>query len=51
MTLRETSIIFRSEPTWPAYAQTRATMEINTECRVVNDPYGAERTMWEKLDL
>jgi len=30
---------------------TRATMEIRAECRVVNDPYGAERAMWEKLGI
>jgi hypothetical protein len=26
-------------------------MEINAECKVVNDPYSAERAMWERLDL
>lgn len=42
----------KGQPEWPAYdTTTRATMEINTECKVVNDPYSAERTMWEKLDL
>jgi len=30
---------------------TRATMEIRAECRVVNDPCGAERAMWEKLGI
>jgi len=38
------------QPEWPAYdIRTRATMEIKAECRVVNDPCGAERAMWEKL--
>ena len=31
--------------------RTRATMQIKADCQVVNDPYGAERAMWEKLDL
>jgi carboxylesterase type B len=40
------------QPAWPAYdTKSRATMEIKAECRVVNDPYGAERAMWEKLDV
>ena len=42
----------KGQPAWPAYdTRTRATMEIKAECRVVNDPYGAERAMWERLDV
>jgi len=41
----------KGQPQWPAYtAARRATMEINAECRVIDDPYGAERKMWEKLE-
>ncbi len=29
---------------------TFATMEIDTDCRVVNDPYPLERKLWERLD-
>ena len=42
----------KGQPEWPAYdTTTRATMEIKADCKVVNDPYGAERAMWEKLDI
>jgi para-nitrobenzyl esterase len=31
-------------PNWPAFnTSERATMILNTECKVVNDPYGEER--------
>ena len=41
----------KGQPEWPAYTpQTRATMEIDTECAVVNDPYPLERKLWERLD-
>ena len=34
-------------PNWPAYATaTRPTMIYDNECRVENDPYGAERIAW-----
>ena len=37
-------------PPWPAYTlQTRATMFLDAECRVVNDPYGQERLLWKEL--
>jgi para-nitrobenzyl esterase len=40
------------QPEWPAYdTRTRATMEIKAECKVLNDPFGAERAMWERLDV
>lgn len=39
------------QPGWPAYTtETRATMEIDTDCEVVNDPYPLERKLWERLD-
>ena len=42
----------KGQPEWPAYdTKTRATMEIDAQCRVVNDPYGLERRMWERLEL
>jgi para-nitrobenzyl esterase len=41
----------KGQPHWPAYtAEKRATMEIDTECKVVNDPYRLEREIWERLD-
>ena len=41
----------KGQPEWPAYtAQTRATMEIDADCKVVNDPYPLERKLWERLD-
>jgi para-nitrobenzyl esterase len=40
----------KGQPEWPAYnTETRATMEIDTACKVVNDPFGEERKMWEHL--
>lgn len=39
------------QPAWPAYTtDRRATMDIDAQCRVVDDPYAAEREMWERLD-
>jgi carboxylesterase type B len=41
----------QGQPAWPAYTiERRATMEIDAHCRVVDDPYAAERTMWERLE-
>ena len=41
----------KGQPAWPAYtAERRATMEINVECRVIDDPNGSERKMWERLE-
>jgi para-nitrobenzyl esterase len=41
----------KGQPDWPAYDTTqRATMLINAECRVVDDPFGLERSLWERLD-
>jgi para-nitrobenzyl esterase len=37
-------------PTWPAYtAERRATMLLDDECRVVDDPDGAVRPLWSKV--
>jgi para-nitrobenzyl esterase len=41
----------KGQPAWPAYnTEKRATMDINAECKIVNDPNGSERKMWEKLE-
>jgi len=41
----------KDQPQWPPYnAGTRATMEIDAECKVVNDPHPLERKLWERLD-
>jgi para-nitrobenzyl esterase len=41
----------KGQPNWPAYdTSTRATMEIDTECKVVDDPFSAERRLWEELE-
>jgi para-nitrobenzyl esterase len=41
----------QGQPEWPAYTiEKRATMEINAECKVVDDPYKLERQLWEKID-
>ena len=41
----------KGQPDWPAYTtQTRATMEIDAECTVVNDLHPLERVLWERLD-
>jgi para-nitrobenzyl esterase len=39
------------QPAWPAYsADTRATMFIDAECRVVNDPFSLERQVWKRVE-
>ena len=41
----------KGQPYWPAYdTARRATMEIDAECKVVDDPFGLERSLWEKMD-
>jgi para-nitrobenzyl esterase len=41
----------KGQPEWPAYTpQSRATMEIDADCKVVDDPYPLERKLWEQLD-
>jgi para-nitrobenzyl esterase len=40
----------QGQPNWPAYdLTTRATMEIDAQCRIVDDPFGKERELWERL--
>lgn len=37
-------------PKWPAYTlDERATMFLDTECQVINDPYSAERQLWREI--
>ncbi len=39
-----------SIPAWPAYdASTRATLVLDTACRIENDPRGDERRLWQDL--
>jgi para-nitrobenzyl esterase len=41
----------KGQPDWPAYdTSRRATMLINAECKVVDDPFGLERSLWEQLE-
>ena len=41
----------KGQPEWPVYTtERRATMEIDAQCKVVDDPYSAEREMWQRLD-
>jgi para-nitrobenzyl esterase len=43
--------VAKGQPDWQAYTtEKRATMEIDAECKVVDDPYSLERRIWEKLD-
>ena len=42
---------FDGIPKWPAYTlDTRATMILDAKCKVVNDPFAAERRLWEKIN-
>lgn len=41
----------KGQPAWPAYTtDKRSTMEIDAQCKVVDDPYRLEREVWERLD-
>ena len=41
----------KGQPDWPAYDTTRrATMLINAECKVVDDPFSLERDFWERME-
>jgi para-nitrobenzyl esterase len=41
----------RGQPVWPPWAlDKRKTMEIDAQCRAVEDPYRHERNMWERLE-
>jgi para-nitrobenzyl esterase len=38
------------EPTWPAYTlERRETMAIDSECKVIEDPWPLERKLWEEI--
>jgi para-nitrobenzyl esterase len=40
----------QGQPAWPAYTtDRRATMLIQAECRVVDDAFGLERQVWDRL--
>jgi para-nitrobenzyl esterase len=50
-TFARTGPAVAGQPTWPPYSTaTRATMEIDANCEVVNDPWPLERKPWERLD-
>lgn len=39
-----------NQPDWPAYnLDTRATMRIDVQCKVIHDRFKAEREMWEQV--
>jgi para-nitrobenzyl esterase len=41
----------KGQPVWPAHTtERRSTMEIDTQCKVVDDPHPLERKLWERLD-
>lgn len=41
----------KGQPAWPAYTgDKRATMMIDAECKVVDDPWPLERQVWDKVD-
>jgi para-nitrobenzyl esterase len=40
----------KSIPRWPAYdLKSRATMMLDTECRIENDPRGETRQLWQTI--
>jgi para-nitrobenzyl esterase len=40
----------QGQAAWPAYTtEQRATMLIDAQCRVVNDPFDRERRVWESI--
>jgi para-nitrobenzyl esterase len=42
----------KGQPAWPAYTlEKRATMMIDAQCQVEDDPFGQERAMWDSLTL
>ena len=41
----------KGQPAWPAYTtEKRATMFIDAECKVVDDPFSLERKVWDQVD-
>lgn len=42
----------KGQPTWPAYTlQKRATMMINAQCKVEENPFGQELALWDSLSV
>ena len=42
----------KGQPAWPAYTlRERATMMIDAQCKVEDDPCGQERTLWDSLSI
>jgi para-nitrobenzyl esterase len=42
--------VAKGQPSWPAYTlQERATMMIDAQCKVEEDPFGQERALWDSL--
>jgi len=42
----------KGQPSWPAYTlQKPATMMIDTQCKVEEDPFGQELALWDGLSL
>lgn len=40
----------KGQPAWPAYTlEKRATMMINAQCKVEDDPFGQELALWDSL--
>ena len=40
----------KGQPAWPPYTtEKRATMFIDAECKVINDPFSLERLAWEHV--
>jgi para-nitrobenzyl esterase len=40
----------KGQPEWPPFdTQKRATMMIDAQCKVEDDPFGPERVMWDDL--
>src|SRR5437667_3157506 len=40
----------KGQPSWPAYTlEKRATMMIDAQCKVEEDPFGQERALWDSL--
>jgi para-nitrobenzyl esterase len=41
----------KGQPAWPPYTtENRATMFIDAECKVVDDPYSPERHIWDQIE-
>ena len=36
-------------PEWPQYGKDRGTMIFGKDIKVINDPYGKERSIWDDI--